>query len=127
MLDWIGGGNSLEQSLGGTVESAERGDNASLSSFTGRWVGSLIISDCSTHSGFSCWPEERDREYGFALTLVQSGDRVIGELEYFRGRFQVSGSVSGDTVTLEPAIREEPKAAPSYNVNAFAALDHDEG
>jgi hypothetical protein len=110
MREWIGG-NSLEQSLGGTVASAERGENRPVNSFTGRWEGALIISDCSAEGWTACWPEERDREYGFLLTLVQSGERVTGELEFRLGRFQVSGTISGDTVTLEPAVREETQSS----------------
>jgi hypothetical protein len=105
MRDWIGG-NSLEQSLGGTVASAERGTITPVSSFDGQWTGTLIISDCSTIGWTACWPEERDREYGFELTLTQSGNRVSGELR-LRDRFQVTGTVSGDTLTLEPAVRED--------------------
>ena len=119
MQDGIGG-NSLEQSLGGTVGSAEGGEIPAVSLFTGKWTGSLIISDCSTEVWTACWPEERDREYGYALTLVQSGDRVTGELEFRPGRFQISGTVSGDTVTLEPAVREDPGS--SYR--AVTRLQH---
>ena len=105
MQDWIGG-NSLVQSHGGIIDAAERGENTPLSSFDGRWTGSLFISDCSTVGWIACWPEERDREYGFELTLTQSGDRVTGELR-LRDRFQVTGTVAGDTLTLEPTVRED--------------------
>jgi hypothetical protein len=111
MMDYIGG-NSLVQSIGGTVAGAEHGDTTPVNSFAGQWSGSLFISDCSSVGWIGCWPEERNREYGFELTLSQSGDRVTGELTT-RVRLQVTGVVNGDTLTLEPAVVEEPQSSGS--------------
>jgi hypothetical protein len=112
-------GNALEQTIAATVPSAARGEATPVNSFAGRWVGSLIIADCSTEGWTFCYPEERGREYGYELTLTQSGQRVTGQLN-FRGRFDVTGSVAGDTLTLERSVREDAQSGGRY----FANLEH---
>lgn len=102
--------NAQLQTIGGTVAGAQRGTHTPVNSFDGTWAGSLFINDCSAEGRTSCWPEERAQEYSFEVTLHQSGDRVMGELN-FRGRLPVRGTVTGDTVTFDPAVREEPQSS----------------
>lgn len=105
--------NSLEQSIAGRIDSAEHGTPTSLNSFAGRWTGAFVISECSFVGWTFCWPEALGEQWGYELTLTQTGDRVRGELS-FRGTVPVTGTVSGDTLTLETVTREDPQSGGRY-------------
>jgi hypothetical protein len=99
--------NSLQQAIGGNIVSAALGPPTSRNSFAGRWIGKLLITDCSAVGWTSCYPESRGEQWGYELTLAQTGDRVSGELR-MRQRIAVTGTVSGDTLTLDAATKDEP-------------------
>jgi len=103
------GMNSREQSVGGRVDAAERNIPTPLTPFAGRWTGALVIKECSFVGWTFCWPENLGEQWGYELTLAQTGNRVTGELN-FRGRTAVTGTVSGDTLTLDPVTREDPQS-----------------
>jgi hypothetical protein len=105
--------NSKEQTIAGTIPAAERGEVTPVNRFDGRWIGKLFISDCAIEGWTFCYPEERGHEYRYELTLSQTGDRVAGRLN-FGGGFDVAGTVVGDTVTLEPTLREDPQSGGRY-------------
>jgi hypothetical protein len=99
--------NWPQQTIGGSIVSAALGAPTPRNSFAGRWIGRLLITDCSTVGWSSCYPEDRGEEWAYELTLTQTGDRVAGEL-YVRERINVTGTVSGDTLRLDPATEQHP-------------------
>jgi hypothetical protein len=99
--------DSRQQLIGGSIASAALGDRTPRSSFAGRWRGRLFITDCIWEGTLGCYPEVRGEEPGYELTLTQTGDRVEGEL-WTRERIKVTGTVSGDTLTLDVATLQQP-------------------
>lgn len=97
--------NARQQTISGNVISAALGAPTTRSSFAGRWVGRFLLTDQSTTDWLGCVPERRGEEGSYQLTLTQTGDRVAGELQICR-RFDVTGTVSGATLTLDPAAQQ---------------------
>jgi len=100
------------QTIGGSIVSAALGAPTARNSFAGTWVGKLLLTDQSTADWLGCYPEYRGDEGVYKLTLTQTGDRVAGELQICR-HFNVTGAVSGDTLTLDPAVQHAVSSATS--------------
>jgi hypothetical protein len=102
--------NAAQQTIGGRIVSASLGAPTTRNSFAGRWVGKVLINECSAEGWLFCYPEDRGEEWGYELTLTQAGDRVAGQL-HIKERVNVTGTVSGDTLTLDPATEQHPTSS----------------
>jgi hypothetical protein len=102
------GTNGPVQAMTGRVTQVHRGDTTPPTSFTGTWRGNAFTRDCSVVGWLFCWPEERFHEYVVTLVLSQSGDRVSGTFTFVARVLNVTGTVSGNSVTLDEARDERP-------------------
>jgi len=99
----LGVNGSAPQTISGSIVSAALGAPTPRNSFAGAWNGKFLLTDQSTTDWLGCVPESRGEEGVYKLTLIQTGDRVAGELRICR-HFNVTGTVSGDTLTLDPTV-----------------------